>query len=126
MVLTRDFWTLSRRLAALPDTKELPISSIIMEKSELEAAVSNISRGHAAVTEGPVEVAYLPKSRKYQLTNGYHRMVALMLAGETRVLANIHRGDWALPSRRERFTFQPELPFKGLEDFIEIYLLRRL
>ena len=116
---------IARHLVA-SDVVRLPIDSLIMRKSELEAAISNISRGYPAVTEGPVEVAYLKRSRRYELVNGYHRMVGYLLAGETSVLAKVSEGTWKLPPMSDRFVFQPELPFKGLEDFTEPYMLRRL
>jgi hypothetical protein len=105
---------------------ELPIDSLIMTQDELLAAAENIARGYPAVTEGPLEVAYLPKSRRYQLTNGYHRMVEYLLSGKTSVPVKVTEGEWNLPPIKGRFKFRPDLKYKGLEDFIEPYLLRRL
>ena len=123
MILTSSY---SRVAVEKTDLKELPIDSLIITKSELEAAISNITRGYPAVTEGPVEVAYLKRFRRHQLVNGYHRMVDYLLAGQTSVLAKVSEGTWKLPPMSDRFVFQPELPFKGLEDFTEPYMLRRL
>ena len=109
----------------LENTLKLPIAAIVMTKDELQQAVENITRGYPAMTTGPVEVAIL-KSRRYQLVNGYHRMVQFLLNGQEDVVANIVKGEWRLPSKNERFVFKPDLPFKGLEDFIEPYLLKRL
>ena len=114
------------RVAVRQHPKELSIDSLVMTKEELIAAVENIARGYPAVTEGPLEVAYLPKSRRYQLTNGYHRMVEYMLAGKTSVPVMVIQGEWRLPPSKNRFQFQPGLRYKGLEDFIEPYMLRRL
>ena len=113
------------RLWIESETMRMPIASIVMTKCELYEAISNIIRGYPAVTEGPVEVAYLTKSKRYQLINGYHRMVKHMLEGQTNVeVIKTQDGDWSLPS--VKFRFQPDKPFKGLEDFIEPYMLRKL
>lgn len=117
-----------RVIGAKQDLERIPIASLVMTRSELEAAISNIIRGHPAMTEGPVEVVYLPRSRRYQLVNGYHRMVNYLLQGASSVTVTVQLepGNWRLPERRDRFVFQPDLPYKGLEAFIEPYMLRRL
>lgn len=117
---------LSGKIAVRQDPTELPIDSLIITKDELNQAVENITRGYPAVTEGPLEVAYLPKSRRFQLTNGYHRMVEYLLSGKTSVPVKATEGEWKLPPMKDRFKFQPGLRYKGLEDFVEPYLLRRL
>ena len=107
--------------------KTIPIASLIMTKEEIAAAVSNIARGHPAVAEGPVEVVDMGEGQ-YQLVNGYHRLIAVMLRGGLSALAtvNVSRGvkPWGMPS--DRFEFVPELPYKGLEEIIEPYILKRL
>lgn len=105
----------------------IPIASLIMTKSELAEAVSNIARGYPAATEGPLEVAVFPNSDRYQLVNGYHRMVEIMLRGKTSVYVEVtQNADWNLPTKRDRFQFEPDKPYKGLERFVEVYLLKRL
>jgi hypothetical protein len=117
---------LSGKVAVRQDPMELPIASLVMTKDELFQAAENIARGYPAMTEGPLEVAYLPKSRRYQLTNGYHRMVEYLLSGKISVPVRVTKGEWRLPSSKDRFKFQPGLQYKGFEDFMEPYLLRRL
>lgn len=104
---------------------QIPITSLIMTKSELKEAVGNIARGHPAITEGPIEVAMFPKDY-YQLVNGYHRMVEIMLRGENTISVKVtQNATWKI-SRSDRFKFEPDKPYKGLERFIEIHLLKKL
>jgi len=107
----------------------LPIASIIMDKDELYGAVSNIARGHTSMTDGPVKVAVHPKG-EYELVDGYHRMVMYMLQGHTQVSAKVELATWKLGYKKElshlRFDFRPNLQYKGLEEFIELYLLKRI
>lgn len=115
----------------LEQTKTLPIAELVMEKDELSAAIDNITRGYPAMTEGPVEVAYMTQMQpeRYQLVNGYHRMVEAMLRGEMQVQVQIQDVDtsgWMIPQPNNIFSFQPDQDYKGLEDFIEPYMLRRL
>ncbi len=105
----------------------LPIGSLVMTRSELQMAVENIARGYPAQTEGPVEVAYDRRSKRYHLTNGYHRMIEFIIRGKTNVLVKVTgEANWKLPPKSDRFVFNPGLPYGGLENFIEPYLLKRL
>ena len=107
----------------------LPISSLLMTKSELFAAVSNITRGYPAQTEGPVEIAYLEAAQKYELVNGYHRMVEFLTRGIDQVKAQVQDVDtsnWMVPTADDTFVYQPDMQYGGLEDFIEPYMIRRL
>jgi len=109
------------------EIKEIEIPSLIMTRSELFEAVSNIARGYPAATEGPIEVAYLPRVKKYQLVNGYHRMVDFLLEGRSTALAKITgQADWNLPNKNDRFVYMSKMRYKGLEEFVEPYLLKRL
>jgi hypothetical protein len=103
------------------------IADLIMTKEEIEAAVSNLSRGLASQTEGPVEVNLHPSINQYQLTNGYHRVVEAMMRGETEVpVKDDGQAEWRPPGRRDRFYYDPSQDYYGMEEFIENYMLRRL
>ena len=118
--------TLTQILEAI---ETMPIDSLLMTKSELEAAVSNITRGYPAQTEGPVEVAYLEAAQKYELVNGYHRIVELLTTGATQVQVKIQDVDtstWRVPPPEDTFIYRPDAQYGGLEDFLEPYMIRRL
>lgn len=113
----------------LENNNLVPISTLLMSKSEIFEAVSNITRGSPSMTEGPVKVVYFKKAKKYQLVNGYHRVVEHIVRGEENIAIMIgdeDTSDWKLPSRKDTFIYQNDLPYKGLESFIEPYLLKRL
>ena len=118
------------KLSMLTETARriVPISSLIMTKSELFEAVSNITRGYPAQTEGPVEVAYLEAAEAYQLVNGYHRVVELLVSGQDQVQVKVQdeHASWDPPPPDDTFVYQPGEQYGGLEDFIEPYLIRRL
>jgi hypothetical protein len=107
----------------------VPLSKLVLTKSELQAAVENITRGYPAMTEGPVLVVDMGRGL-YQLVNGYHRLIPMMLSGADSVLALVDvsagKRPWGLPTRSDRFRYDPSLPYKGLETFLEPYMLRRL
>ena len=107
----------------------MPISELVMTKEELSQAIDNISRGYPSMTEGPVEVVHMNQMQRYQLVQGYHRMVEAMLRGETQVQTQVQDVDtsgYMVPKPNDIFHFQPELEYKGLEEFIEYYILKRL
>ncbi len=107
------------------------ISSLIMTKEELSQAIDNISRGYPSQTEGPVEVVYRTEMQpeRYQLVQGYHRMVEAIVRGETEIQVmklNEDTSKWMVPKPNDLFQFDWDLPYRGLENFIEPYMLRRL
>lgn len=107
------------------------ISQLILTKEELSQAIDNIARGYPAMTEGPVKVVYRTdlQPERYQLVNGYHRLVEAIVRGETEIETMIEDEDttgWMKPNPNELFNFQWDLPYRGLEDFIEPHMLRRL
>jgi len=109
----------------------MSISSLLITKSELFDAISNVYRGYRAQTEGPVEVAYMPQVGRYQLVNGYHRMVEFIVSGQDRVLVKINGEDtshWRVPAANELFVYQPDMEYGGLEEIpgVEQYMLRNL
>jgi hypothetical protein len=66
---------------------------------------------------------------RYQLVNGYHRVVEAMVRGETEIQTMIEDEDttgWMKPSPNDLFQFDWDLPYRGMENFIEPYQLRRL
>jgi len=109
----------------------VPISSLIATKEEISQAVDNISRGYGAQTMGPIKVVLRTdmKPPKYQVVNGYHRLVEAIARGETEIQIAIEDEDisgWMVPRSNELFQFNWDLPYRGLEDFIEPYQLRNL
>ena len=74
------------------------IKDIILNKDEIESAVDNISRGLRAITQGPLEVYYHPSEDKYELSNGYHRIIEALFQGKKEIEA-ISKGTatWDLP-----------------------------
>lgn len=105
----------------------IPIAQLIMTKEEIAAAVSNISRGYGAVTEGPLEVNYHETLGKYQLTNGYHRLVHALMSGQHEVTVfNDGPATWRPPAPDKTFVPDWDEEYFGMEDFIEYYELKRL
>jgi hypothetical protein len=111
-------------------TLSLPISSLILTKSEIIAAAENIARGYQAMTTRPIEVVDMGRG-KYQVTNGCHRLVALIVvSGDSSVVVRVNSEHgvrpWKLPPRNDRFRYYPDARYGGMEDILEPYLLRRL
>lgn len=110
-------------------TERVPISSLAMTKEEISQAVDNIARGYGAQTPGPIKVVYRTEMQpeRYQVVNGYHRIVEAIVRGETEIQIMIEEEDtskWMIPN--DLFQFNWDLPYRGMEEFIEPYQLRRL
>ena len=122
---------LSRVLAAwgteepYKEVFDIPIAQLLLSKEEIAQAVSNLSRGLGSMTEGPLEVNLHEDSGRYQLTNGYHRVVETMLSGKYQVrVVNEGPASWRPPT--DLFKPDWEEEYFGMEEFIERYELKRL
>lgn len=106
---------------------KIPIAQLLIRKEDISQAVDNLGRGYPSMTEGPLEVAFHPKIKRYELTNGYHRLVETLMRGQTEVtVKSSGDAEWAAPVKKNLFTPKWNLPYYGMEDFNEIYLLKRL
>ena len=106
---------------------KINIEDLVLTKDDIEAAVSNLSRGMSRMTSGTLFVSKHPLEGKYELTNGYHRLVeALMRGDKTVTVLNQGDAEWKMPS--EDRLFEPDFSKKyyGMEDFIEYYELKNL
>ena len=109
------------------EIQEIPIARLLMTKEEIAAAVSNLSRGLSSMTPGPLEVSLHKALGKYQLTNGYHRLVETLMSGRTSVPVKVTgMAEWRPPSNKELFVPNWNADYFGMEDFIEYYELKRL
>jgi hypothetical protein len=109
------------------DTGVLPVGSLLLSKEEVQAAVDNLSRGLPSMTEGPVEINYHPSLGKFQLTNGYHRLVEALLRGQSEIkVHNTGEATWSPPNRSDLYKPDWDADYYGMEEFIESYVLRRL
>lgn len=109
------------------EIQEVLIKDLIMTKEEIKSAVSNLARGLPSMTEGPLFVMLHPSNNRYQLTNGYHRVVEALMNHKTYVsVRNIDNANWKLPSKKELFIPDFSLPFFGMEKFIEYYELKNI
>ncbi len=108
-------------------TFDIEIEDLILTKDEIEAAVSNLSRGMSSMTSGPLFVSKRPLEGKYELTNGYHRLVEALMRGKTSVTV-MNQGDaeWKMPSKDRLFEPDFSREYYGMEDFIEYYELKNL
>lgn len=101
---------------------------LLVIDNNMISAVLNIGRGLGSVETGLGEVFYYPKQRKFDLSNGHHRLIESMMRGEekgrfivTTILSMIDR-----PSK-SKFRFDKNLQYKGLEKLdIKEYDLRNL
>ena len=108
-------------------TGVLPIGSLLLTKEEIQAAVDNLSRGLPSMTEGPLEVNYHPAIDKFQLTNGYHRLVEALMSGQSEVkVQNTGQATWKPPSHDDIYKPDWSARYYGMGNFIEDYLLRRI
>ena len=110
----------------LENDNQIPIKDLLMTKEEISDAVSNLSRGLPSMTPGPLEVYHHKSVDRYQLTNGYHRVVEALMNGERMVPINSQGpATWEVPTSG---VFTPDFnsEFFGMEDFIEYYELKRL
>ena len=106
---------------------QIPIGQLLMTKEEIAAAVDNLSRGLPSVTQGPLEVRYHEAQKRYQLVNGYHRLVETLMRGQSDVqVMNTGPAEWRFPSPNELFVPDWDEEYYGMENFIEIYLLKRI
>lgn len=107
--------------------QQVPIDQLLLVKDEIIAAVSNLSRGLPSVTPGPVEVNYHQSVQKYELTNGYHRLVEALMRGETSIsVKDTGPAEWSVPTGDRLFIPDYDQEYYGLEEFIEYYELKRL
>ena len=108
-------------------TFDIEIEDLILTKDEIEAAVSNLSRGMSSMTSGPLFVSKHPLEGKYELTNGYHRLVEALMRGKTSVTV-MNQGDaeWKMPSNDRLFKPDFDKEYYGMEDFTEYYELKNL
>jgi len=106
---------------------KINIEDLVLTKDEIEAAVSNLSRGMSSMTSGPLFVSKHPLEGKYELTNGYHRLVeALMRGDKTVTVLNQGDAEWKMPSEDRLFEPDFSKEYYGMEDFIEYYELKNL
>lgn len=109
------------------DIVSVNMSALIMLKDDILAAIENLARGMMPQTEGPITVSRFKQRYKFQLVNGYHRAVLAILAGKQTMLARVEgNATWQEPSAADTFTPDWTKRFKGLENFAEIYLLKRI
>ena len=108
------------------DREEISIADLIMTKEEISDAVSNLSRGLSSVATGPLTVNYHESIGRFELTNGYHRVVEALMSGKKVVpIKNDGAATWEVP-KSELFVPDFSSEFFGMEDFIEYYELKRL
>lgn len=101
------------------------IKDIILTKDEIVSAVDNISRGLGSITQGPLEVYHHPSEDKYELSNGYHRIIEALFRGKKEIdVISKGTATWDLP----KDIFSPDFDKKyfGMEDFVEEYILRKI
>lgn len=103
----------------------ISIKNIILTKDEVESAVDNISRGLGSMTQGSLEVYYHPLQDKYELSNGYHRIIEALFQGKKEIdVISKGTATWDFPQD----IFSPDFNKKyfGMEDFIEEYVLKKI
>jgi len=106
---------------------EILIEDLILTKQEIAQAVSNLARGMPSQTTGPLLVMLHKAKNKYQLVNGYHRVVEALMRGEDSVIIkNTGIANWKLPKTNELFIPDFNQKYFGMEEFIEHYELRNL
>ena len=109
------------------DQEEISIADLLMTKEEISAAVSNLSRGLSSATEGPLTVHYHESIGRFELTNGYHRVVESLMSGKKVVsIKSDGVATWKVPKESELFVPDFDSEFFGMEDFIEYYELKLL
>lgn len=117
------------KLSILYETTQnnVPIEDLILTKQEIAQAVSNLARGMPSQTTGPLLVMLHKTENKYQLVNGYHRVVETLMRGEDTVtIKNTGIANWKIPKDSELFVPDFNQRYFGMEEFIEIYELRNL
>lgn len=109
------------------DVISVDLSKLVMTKDEIKAAVDNLVRGLLPQTEGPILVSRIGDEDRYQLINGYHRVVVAILADQKYMMAKIDgQADWQQPEIEEIYRPDWTKRYKGLEDFVEVYQLKHL
>jgi hypothetical protein len=86
--LTKDEYIESEgfiKSAKIGDKGTIEIENLTLPKAEIDAAKENIERGLYAQTEGPVKVVYDPKVGRYEVEDGYHRVVQALENGEDEI-----------------------------------------
>ena len=64
---------------------------------------------------------------KFELVNGYHRLVEYLIRGEREVPVKVSgNAEWKPPGKMDLFKPNWNERYFGMEDFIEIYQLKRL
>lgn len=124
-----------------PRVFTLRLRDLVVHARALRGALGDCLQGRCSHTSGPLAVIPSGEARlspgapeKYQLVDGHHRLVEMLLdgthrdlGGRVRVRVDSNLGTWGTGSASswdvarsgERWTFEPDLKFGGLENLLE-------
>ena len=114
---------LYRQFVAESDhTFNLPVARLVAHRRSVTGALDSCTFGNWSRSSGPLEVIALSNEPgKFQLTDGYHRLIELLLSGATTVpVTEIPENDYyAIARPDQRLKWNMSKPYKGLEALIE-------
>lgn len=121
-----------KRLTSLGDTTApqdpiftLRLRDLVVHSRALRGALGDCLEGRCSQTSGPLAVIPSQKPGEYQLVDGHHRLVEMLLdgthrdlGGRVRVREDRNLGTWDVAPQGERWVFEPGLKFGGLENLL--------
>lgn len=111
------------------DIIEMPLEFLVMSENSLRKAFYSVLDGRYSMTDHEIDVWYT-EDGEYALTDGYHRVAQALTLGKEYLDAKVegvgYSSYWRIAPENERFEFQSNNEFKGLELFAEKDLIRDL
>lgn len=108
---------------------QIPISDLLIFRKSLIQAFSDFKDGRESRTDRPIEV-WQTEDGKYQLIDGYHRIVAALIHGQKIIKAEIvgkgYSDYWSVAKPRDQFHYRHNMTYQDLQDLADKELLRDL
>lgn len=115
----------------LSENINIPIANILISRNSLFAAMQDIERGQRTYSRDEPINLWQIKNQEYQLVDGYHRIFEILLmTNQHSVLATIvgqgYSDYYATTGMKDRFKYEPNQEFHGLENLADEEILEEL
>jgi hypothetical protein len=101
---------------------EIPVDNLLVSRRSMFGTMQDFEDGKSSRTTGPLEV-WKMEDGSLQLINGYHRLFQSLLMGCKKVTIQIvgegYTDYWTKTSSTDKFHFDTNLKFGGLEDLAD-------
>lgn len=105
---------------------QIPLGNLLISRKGLVQAFNDYKDGRESRTAGPVHV-WQTEDNKYQLVDGYHRIVNAILHGQQTIQAEIigrgYSDYWAITKPKDQFQYKSSMTYNDLQDVADKELL---